>query len=180
MDQLLPVKIPPGMRNTGTVYQAKGRWYTGNFVRFFQDTIQPIGGWSARSLSGATISGVPRSMITYRLQSGTQVLVIGTTAGMYVVSGSTVYDVTPVGWATVTARVPQLDVFGKYAVMVDRQSATTGGELYYWDGNTANKFVVIQTGPVVTGFHTSQDSRSVVVTPERFCVQIGGYVPEHT
>ena len=59
MDKLLPLKLPPGMRNTGTVYQSKDRWYTGNFARFFQDTIQPIGGWAAITTSGATISNVP-------------------------------------------------------------------------------------------------------------------------
>ena len=56
MDTLLPIKLPPGMRNTGTAYQSKGRWYTGNLVRFFQDTIQPIGGWTAQANVGATVS----------------------------------------------------------------------------------------------------------------------------
>lgn len=43
------------MRNNGTTYQAKDRWNTGNFVRFHQDTIQPIGGWTKRTLtSGST------------------------------------------------------------------------------------------------------------------------------
>ena len=230
MDKLLPIKLPPGMRNTGTVYQAKGRWSTGNFVRFFQDTIQPIGGWAARTLTGnsttagsfivgrrytiatagttdftligaannnvgtvftatgvgagtgtatATILGVPRSMLTFRLTGGTVVIVIGATGGMYVISGTTLYDITPTGWTNTTARVPQLDVMGQYAVMVDRDgAAAAGGELYYWTGNTATAFVVIETGPVSGGNHTSQDARSVVVTPERFCVMIGGYVPE--
>lgn len=53
MDKLLPLKLPPGMRNTGTVYQSKDRWYSGNLVRFFNDTIQPIGGWTKRTLTGS-------------------------------------------------------------------------------------------------------------------------------
>ena len=58
MDNLIPLELPPGMRNNGTTYQSKGRWYTGNFVRFFNGTIQPIGGWAARSLTGATIDNL--------------------------------------------------------------------------------------------------------------------------
>jgi len=54
MDKLLPLKLPPGMRNTGTVYQSKDRWNTGNLVRFFNDTIQPIGGWTKRTLTNGT------------------------------------------------------------------------------------------------------------------------------
>lgn len=230
MDKLFPIKLPPGMRNTGTPYQSAGRWYTGNFVRFFQDCIQPIGGWTARTLTGstvaagsfvvdrrytiltagttdftaigaannnvgtvftatgvgsgtgtatATILGVPRAMLSFRLTGGTTVIIIACTGGVYVISGTTLYDITPAGWSNVTARVPQLDVMGQYAVMVAPPAGvSTGGELYYWTGNTATAFTIVETGPVSGGNHLAQDARSVVVTPERFCVMIGGYVPE--
>lgn len=41
----VPLKLPPGVRRNGTLYQAKGRWYSADLVRWWQDTMQPIGGW---------------------------------------------------------------------------------------------------------------------------------------
>jgi len=159
------------MRRTGTTYQSKGRWFTGNFVRFFQDTIQPIGGWSARSWTGATISGVPRAMVSYRLNSDVQVLVIGTTRGLYAVSGTVVYDITPAAVVSNNAnRIWQLDVFGAYLVAVDLIGPNTGGRAYYWTGNTAA--VAANLDPYSTG-SAPLTPLSVVATPERFLVMLG-------
>jgi len=179
MDKLVPLKLPPGMRNTGTVYQSAGRWYTGNFVRFFNDTIQPIGGWAARSLSGATITGVPRAAITYRVGAN-QVLVIGTTAGLYAVVGTTKTDITPAGFSNVAAPEWQLDVFGEYLIAVDFQAPNTGGRMFYWTGDTATDAIEIVNGPVVVGIQVSQTARSVVCTPERFVMMLGGVAPALT
>lgn len=171
MDNLLPLELPPGMRNTGTVYQSKNLWYTGNFVRFFQDTIQPIGGWAARTLSGATIAGVPRAMVTYRNNSDVQIIVIGTTTGLYAISGSVVYDITPSEVVSNNAaRVWQLDVFGNYLVAVDLLAPATAGAMYYWTGDTSTTGELVQP---FTGI-TPTSALSVVTTPERFLVAIGG------
>lgn len=170
-DNLLPLKLPAGMRNTGTVYQSKNLWYTGNFVRFFQDTIQPIGGWAARSLSGATISGVPRAMVTYRRNDDSQVVVIGTTRGLYAIVSSVVYDITPSEVVSNnTSRVWQLDVFGNYLVAVDLLAPATAGAMYYWTGDTATTGELVQP---FTGI-TPTSALSVVTTPERFLVALGG------
>ena len=42
---LLPIKIPAGFFRNATQYQAKGRWFTGNLVRFSEGRLRPIGGW---------------------------------------------------------------------------------------------------------------------------------------
>lgn len=171
MDNLLPLNLPPGMRNTGTVYQAKNRWHTGNLVRFFQDTIQPVGGWAARSLSGATISGVPRAMVSYRLNTGDQVIVIGTTRGLYAIVGTVKYDITPAAvTTTVTARVWQLDTFGSYLVAVDLTAPSSGGRAYYWAGDTAT--VAANLSPFTTG-SAPLTPLSIVGTPERYLAVLG-------
>lgn len=41
----VPLKLPPGMSRPGTVYDARGRWYDGNLVRWYDGVLQPIGGW---------------------------------------------------------------------------------------------------------------------------------------
>ena len=177
MDTNIALKIPPGMRNTGTVYQSKGRWYSGNFVRFFNDTIQPIGGWVARSLSGATISGVPRAAITYKLPDGTQCLVIGTTVGIYVVKGTVVTDISFVGIATATDRIWHLDVAGSYLVATYRTAGAPDGRIFYWTGDTATDLVEIANGHLVSvgpDVRLSQACLGSFVTAERFLVQLGG------
>lgn len=170
-DTLLPLDLPPGMRNTGTVYQSKGRWYTGSLVRFFNGTIQPVGGWTARTLTGAAISGVPRAMVSYRRNDNTQIIVVGTTRGLYAIVGGAVTDITPSEVVSNNAaRVWQLDVFGAYLVAVDLIAPSTTGAMYYWNGDTAT------TGELVSPWSGSNPTLglSVVTTPERFLVMLGG------
>ena len=171
MDTLISLDLAPGMRRQGTVYQAKSQWYTGNLVRFFQDTIQPIGGWEARSLSGAAISGVPRACVTYRRNDDTQVVVVGTTRGLYAIISNVVYDITPAAIVSNNVtRVWQLDVFGNYLVAVDLLAPRTAGGMYYWTGDTTVVAAIVQP---FTGI-TPTSALSVVATPERFLVAIGG------
>jgi hypothetical protein len=42
----VPVALPPGVLRNGTLYQAKGRWYGANLVRWREGAMQPIGGWT--------------------------------------------------------------------------------------------------------------------------------------
>lgn len=42
----VPVRLPPGVFRNGTLYQAKGRWYAADLVRWREGAMQPIGGWS--------------------------------------------------------------------------------------------------------------------------------------
>lgn len=181
MDKLIPLKLPPGMRNNGTVYQSKDRWYTGNFVRFFQDTIQPIGGWSAWTTTGATITGTPNAAIVWTPDKvGTAqapVLAIGTTAGLYVVVGTVVYDITPVDISGNNAsRLWTLDTFGAYLVAASTvkgaYASSTGP--YVWQCDTSVKAAVM-SGAMIR-------PNAIVTTPERFVFQLGGVAttPEFT
>lgn len=181
-DSLLPLKIPPGFRNTGTVYQSKNRWYSGNFVRFFQDTIQPIGGWSARSLTGATIEGVPRGMIAWTPEVAGGVaqppaLAIGSTgdiSGLTAVVGTVKYDITPALITTQgnnTTRIWHFDTFGNYLVAQAHDPTDYGKSRgpFVWQGDTSSIATAIST---TVGVVTN-----IVVTPERFLVFLGGVDP---
>ena len=61
---LIPLKIPPGVYRNGTEYQSAGRWFDANLVRWFENTLRPIGGWRKRSTSQMT--GSCRGIITWR------------------------------------------------------------------------------------------------------------------
>ena len=47
----IPLKLPPGVFRNGTEYQAAGRWYDANLVRWYEGTLRPINGWRTRSSS---------------------------------------------------------------------------------------------------------------------------------
>src|SRR5439155_24519342 len=45
-EQFVPLKIAPGVFKNGTRYQAKGRWYDANCLRWYEGIMGPIGGWT--------------------------------------------------------------------------------------------------------------------------------------
>lgn len=95
--KLLPIKIPPGMFRNGTNYEAKGRWYDGNMVRWENGRLKPIGGWQALLAPGASFSGVARGGVAWADDSGFKHIMIGTNSNLYVGEGGTFTDITPVG-----------------------------------------------------------------------------------
>jgi hypothetical protein len=194
IETLVPLDLKPGFYNVGTTYQAKGRWFRGSLVRFFQGALQPIGGWVAQTLGGVTMRGVVRALLSYMKFDGTYLTVVGTTGGLYVVvtplgsTTHTAYDITPADLATAFAdhtggiaspddRLTwSLSSFGDYAISSfqwEGQSelieADMGGmTLTIWDGSPTN----LSTSPA--GYVTSP--RAVLasfVTPEKFVVALG-------
>ena len=43
----IPLALKPGVFKNGTKYQAKGRWFDSDLVRFLNGALRPIGGWQA-------------------------------------------------------------------------------------------------------------------------------------
>jgi hypothetical protein len=178
IEKLFAIDPPPGFQNSGTTYQAKNRWHTGNLVRFFRGNKQPVGGWVQRTLTGAAIVGIPNAAVSWQLNDGTKYLAVGTTTNLYIVNASNVvYDITP---ATVLAdgltHRWQLEVFGSYLMAVSSRDSFVDDDrnnLYVWTGNT---------GAVATDcidpVHVGPTSiYGMVVTPERFLVLLRGGDP---
>lgn len=90
---LLPLKLPPGIRDAGTELQAKGRWTDCNFVRWVEGIMQPIGKW-IRIIS-SPVTGRVSGLISVRDNALRDWVVIGTHQKCYIVEGSTLNDVTP-------------------------------------------------------------------------------------
>lgn len=170
-DDLIPLAIPPGIRHTGTVYQSKGRWYDGNGVRFHQGTIQPVGGWTQRTTTGATISGTPNCAYAWQTNDGASYLAIGTTNGLYVVTTSNqVYDITPTGLTT-GALAWQLSNFGQYLIasIIAANGGTPAINYFKWTGVLgviASECVGAYLGP--------SNVYGSFVTAERFLVVLRG------
>jgi hypothetical protein len=178
IEKLFALKLPPGLYNTGTTYQSKGRWHAGNCVRFTNGAIQPIGGWVPRALSGATISGTPNAAISWQINDGTQYLVIGTSTGLYAVTGANVvYNITPIYDGPASPWVWQLETFGSYLIGVINETnngTQTRANVVSWTGDLAT----IAAGLAYPYRQVPRFPFGCVVTPERFLVVLRGGDPD--
>ena len=120
----LPVKLPPGVASNGTVYQAKGRWYDANLIRFYERTIRPLGGWekvydntSPTPVAIAfveTTTGKPSGIISWaRNDSAAAQMAIGTNLKCYQYSQGVLTDITPASGFT-TGQVDGAYATGAY------------------------------------------------------------------
>jgi hypothetical protein len=99
---LIPLKIPAGVFRNGTEYQASGRYYDSNLVRWFEGTLRPIGGWRKRSTSQLT--GSCRGLITWRDNSSDRWIAAGTNSKLYAMNeAGTLKDITPTGFTAGSA-----------------------------------------------------------------------------
>lgn len=189
----LPLKLPPGIYRNGTEYQAAGRWYDANLVRWYENTLRPVGGWRKRST--AQLSGVCRGILTWRDNSAVRWIALGTHTKLYAMNqGGTLKDITPTGF---TAGVADAVVktgygyqeYGSYAYGVARPDvgsntpATTwsmdtwgeylvacsssDGKLYEWQLDFATPTIAAAIANAPTG------NKAVMVTAERILFALG-------
>ena len=189
----MQLQIPPGVYRNGTELQSTGRWYDANLVRFYENTMRPIGGWRKRSDNAVT--GAARSLITWNDNSADPWIGVGTHSGLYAmrVDGA-VANITPASFTagTVDATVYTgygNGVYGSQAYGVERQSlasitpatmwtldtwgeylvgcSNSDGKLYEWQLDFAAPTVAaaIANAPI--------NCNAVLVTAERFVFALG-------
>jgi len=189
---LIPLKIPPGVYRNGTEYQSAGRWYDSNLVRWFENTLRPIGGWRVKSTSAMT--GICRGIIAWRDNSATRYAAMGTQSKLYAMNAlGVVKDITPTGFTagsanatgttgygywtygslsygtarpdtgSVPATTWSLDTWGEYLVACN----TTDGKLYEWQLG----FTTPTLAAVITNAPTG--CAALLVTNERIMFALG-------
>lgn len=190
---LIPLQLPPGIYRNGTDFEGSNRWRDANLIRWHDGSMRPIGGWTSRATTGATISGVCRGMVGWVDNSDNSNLAIGTNTNLYYVSESGVAtDITPTGFTTGSSNATVNTGYGgnfygtaNYGQTRPSsgvyQEVTTwsldnwgeyliamtpdDGKLYEWQLNTSNVASAITNAPV--------DNRAMVVTEERFIFALG-------
>lgn len=190
---LIPLQLPPGVYRNGTELQAAGRWFDANLVRWYENTMRPVGGWRRRSES--PITGIARSMLAWEDNGGDPWIALGTHNKLYVyrVDG-TLKEITPDGLATglvdagtrtgygygfygfqtygterlnLLANAPAttwtMDTWGEYLVAC----SNVDGKLYEWqlDFATPTAAEVIENAPT--------NCTGLMVTSERFLFALG-------
>jgi hypothetical protein len=185
-----PLAIPPGIFRNGTEYQAKGRFYDANLVRWYGKAVGPILGWQSRSAS--PVVGKARAAAGWKDNSGLVWLAIGTHSNLFVCDlAGDVYDITPVGFTaglpdasgaggfgagtfgTGTFGTPRptsaqiqdatqwtLDTFGQYLVGV----SPNDGKIYQWTLNIATPAAQLTNSPTCS---------ALICTAEEFIFALG-------
>ena len=110
--QYVPLQFKPGVWKNGTLYQAQGRWYDADLMRWSVGALGPVGGWRpwgeatypARADVGAAgDTGPPRTALSWMDNSNNRWLAAGSASKLYVYnSGATRYDITPSGFTAGT------------------------------------------------------------------------------
>ena len=191
---LIPLDLPAGVYRNGTDLQSQGRWRDSNLVRWFDNTLRPIGGWRTRSNTPS--AGQVRGMKSWIANNADRWIAAGSYNKLYVYSAAGIQsDITPVGLTagnenalnpigfgtafygreyygtsrqesvTITpATTWSMDSFGQYLVACSSKD----GKVYQWQLNTSTKAAVVANAPV--------SNRAILVTEERFlmCLGAGG------
>ena len=142
----LPLKLPPGIYRNGTEYQAAGRWYDANLVRWYENTLRPVGGWRKRS--SAQLSGVCRGILTWRDNSAVRWIALGTHTKLYAMNqGGTLKDITPTGFTAGAADAVVktgygYQEYGSYAYGVARPDVSSVTPATTWSMDTWGEYLV--------------------------------------
>jgi hypothetical protein len=145
-DKFFALRLPPGLYRNGTKYEAKGRWYDANLIRFFERTIRPIGGWRvARDTAGGALNGVGAGAVRHALgwiaTGGVRRLVVATVTGsgsafeLTAVVNGTAYDITPSGITNGTINTSSSVGAGEYGDADYGEGIYGGGGLSLTEGD---------------------------------------------
>jgi len=188
---LINLDLAPGIVRNGTNYQQANAWNDSNLVRWYEDSMQPIGGWRTKTTSAMT--GVCRKIVNYRDNSGDRRTVAGTQSKLYAIDEAfALYDITPtgftagdadgvqnlgwgaLGWGASTYGTPRpdsgtytpattwsIDTWGEYAI----GCATSDGKIYQWENDTGTVAAVLSNAPT--------DCNAIISTDERFLFALG-------
>ena len=92
----VPIKIPPGINSELPSLTSEPTWRSCDKVRFKNGEPEKIGGWQRDRSGLAALTGVARSIHTWRLNNGVILTAIGTHEKIYLLYDGIVYDITPI------------------------------------------------------------------------------------
>lgn len=96
----MPLKklvFKPGVNRDQTNYAGEGGWYACNKTRFFSGFPQKIGGWT--KFTSSVYQGVCRTIFNWDSSEASTIgsyIALGTNEKIYVASGPTLHDITPI------------------------------------------------------------------------------------
>jgi len=83
---LTKLQFQPGINKEVTSYGAEGGWYDSDKIRFRSGMPEKMGGWD-KYITGVTLEGKARGILSWKTNDGEISLVIGTHKKVYVEQG---------------------------------------------------------------------------------------------
>lgn len=96
---LTKVTFQPGINKEGTQYTADSGWFDSDKIRFRKGRVEKIGGWI--KYIPTALKGAIRSIKDFGVTTGERIVGVGTNLKMYLESGATLYDITPIRATTI-------------------------------------------------------------------------------
>jgi|TARA_R110000751_G_scaffold33275_3_gene82966 hypothetical protein len=97
----------PGINRDQTNYSSEGGWYSGDKIRFRQGFPEKIGGWNP--INFTPYVGTASSLISYGTDDDQEIIGVGTNDKMYVMTGTTLVDTTPIRETFTGSTTPSTD-----------------------------------------------------------------------
>jgi hypothetical protein len=198
--QYVNLQFKPGLFKNGTVYQAQGRWYDADLMRWSNGAIGPVGGWRTWGYLTTAVTGVPRTAIPWQDNSANRWMGVGTPSKLYVYDdAASLYDITPTGftagrsdadpnngygdwkygrstygYARPDLGVPLPATIWSFAMWGEDLTGCTpvDGKLYEWD--TSGGTQTPQTNIATQVPNSPEYIIATLITPERIQMCFGG------
>lgn len=109
------------MFRNGTPYAARGRWYDGNLVRWHDNALRPIGGWTRRQNANVNVPPIVsnpttetvRDMLAYVTNAGNSQAIFASNSKLYLLTASNVLStITVTGFTAGSNQPSQLFGYG--------------------------------------------------------------------
>lgn len=88
------IHFPPGINHQSTQFSASGSWYDADNIRFKSGIPEMVGGWSRDAVY--SLQGIGRACFSNRDYDGNNYQYAATDWKVYVITGDTATDITPV------------------------------------------------------------------------------------
>jgi hypothetical protein len=149
----------PGVNRDQTNYASEGGWYETQLVRFRSGFPEKFGGWTVSNITPYTDSA--RSIFSWSTTDGANLLGVGTNSRVYVGSGTTLYDITPIFATYTTSTSPDTDNCIGTTNLSKTVTVTLTGH-----GATTGTYVTFSgiAGPTIGGIPVTEMNTTVQVT----------------
>jgi hypothetical protein len=149
----------PGVNRDQTNYASEGGWYETQLVRFRSGFPEKFGGWTVTNITPYTDSA--RALFSWSTTNGSNLLGIGTNSRVYVGSGTTLYDITPVYATYTSATTPTTN-----NCIGTTNTSKTVTVTIIGHGATTGTYVTFSgiAGPTIGGIPVSEMNTTVQVT----------------
>ena len=97
----------PGVNRDQTDYASEGGWYSMDKVRFRSGFPEKLGGWTVKTFEAYV--GSARSIFTWIATDASRLVAVGTNEKIYINSGTSLYDITPLRITYTHASSPSSD-----------------------------------------------------------------------